>query len=149
VIEGIRNIRGEANIKPSQTLNILFQGGGSRDRQLAQATESLFQRLAKVARIDWLDDGAVPPPNALALVGDLKVMVPLAGLIDVTAERGRLNKEIDKKSADLERIERKLANDSFVAKAPPAVVDKERGKARDLQEALHTLRDQLAGLEKL
>ena len=149
VIVGIRNIRGEANIKPSQSLNILFQDGGNKDRQLAGETESLLKRLAKVEQIDWLAGDASPPPNALALVGDLKVMVPLAGLIDVDAERARLTKEVDKKAADLERIERKLANKSFVEKAPAQVVEKEQGKAQALQEALATLREQLADLGNL
>ena len=120
-----------------------------KDRQLAQETRSLLKRLAKVEQIEWLADGATPPPNALALVGDLKVMVPLAGLIDVEAERARLTKEVDKKAADLERIERKLGNQGFLAKAPAQVVEKERGKARDLQEALATLRDQLTQLGDL
>jgi len=149
VVVGIRNIRGEANIKPSQSLNILLQGGDATDRELAAATEALLNRLAKVEQIVWLGDDDTPAPNALALVGDLKVMVPLAGLIDVDAERARLGKEIEKKSADLERINKKLGNPNFVAKAPEEVVAKERGKASELSDALATLADQLKGLDEL
>ena len=111
--------------------------------------ESLLKRLAKVDRIDWLADGAEPPPNALALVGELRVMVPLAGLIDVAAERARLAKEVEKKSQELNRIEAKLANENFVAKAPQAVVEKERAKAGDARAALATLEQQLASLDDL
>jgi valyl-tRNA synthetase len=149
VIIGIRNIRGEAGIKPSKDINVLFQSGGERDRQLAAATQSLLQRLAKVDRIDWLDDGTEPPPNALALVGELRVMVPLAGLIDVDAERGRLGKEVERKTQELARIQGKLNNESFIAKAPEAVVAKERAKAADAQAMLATLSGQLESLKDL
>jgi valyl-tRNA synthetase len=149
VIVGIRNIRGEAGIKPAQEIDILLQGGSDADRALAEVAESLLKRLAKVDRIDWLADGAEPPPNALALVGELRVMVPLAGLIDVAAERARLAKEVEKKSQELSRIEAKLANENFVAKAPQAVVEKERAKAGDARGALATLEQQLASLDDL
>jgi valyl-tRNA synthetase len=149
VIVGIRNIRGEAGIKPAQEISILLQGGSDADRALAQVAESLLKRLAKVDRMDWLADGAEPPPNALALVGELKVMVPLAGLIDAAAERARLAKEVERKSQELSRIEAKLANENFVAKAPQAVVEKERAKADDARGALATLEQQLASLDDL
>ena len=96
VIEGLRNIRGEANIKPSQEITVLLQGGGDSDRQLSETCSTLLKRLAKVTAIDWLEPEQAPPPNALALVGELRVMVPLAGLIDVAAERARLQKEVDR-----------------------------------------------------
>ncbi|MCZ6712023.1 MAG: valine--tRNA ligase [Gammaproteobacteria bacterium] len=149
VIVGIRNIRGEANIKPSQGINVMFQGGAKRDRDLAAVTQSLLKHLAKVDRIEWIESGVEPPPNALALVGDLRVMVPLAGLIDIAAERGRLGKEVDKKAKELERTERKLGNENFVAKAPAAVVAKQRAKADDIAAALVVLKSQLASLDDL
>ncbi len=149
VVVAIRNIRGEANIKPSQRISVLFQGGGKRDRELAAATQSLLEHLARVDQAQWLDTGVEPPPNALALVGELKVMVPLAGLIDVAAERGRLGKEVEKKAQALERIKRKLGNERFVAKAPEAVVAKERAKAEDVAAALAVLKSQLASLDDL
>jgi valyl-tRNA synthetase len=86
--------------------------------------------------------------NALALVGDLKVMVPLAGLIDVDVERARLVKEIDRKKADVERLEKKLGNQNFVAKAPPEVVAKEQQKAEEASAALKVLNEQLDSLRK-
>jgi valyl-tRNA synthetase len=149
VIVGIRNIRGEANIKPATEIRILLQQGGSSDRDLSQKTAPLLERLARVTDIDWLDDDADPPPNALALVGDLKVMVPLAGLIDVDAEKARLKKEIDRLEADLERIAKKLGNENFVSKAPEAVVEKEKAKADDGKRALSVLLEQLESLDAL
>jgi valyl-tRNA synthetase len=149
VISGIRNIRGEANIKPSQEINLLFQGGGAQDRERAGATAAMLKRLANVSDSQWLEDKDEAPPHALALVGDLKVMVPLAGLIDVAAEQARLDKELQKARQDLERIEKKLNNESFVAKAPEAVVAKERDKAADLQGRIDTLAEQHAKLSLL
>ena len=99
--------------------------------------------------MSWLDAGDEAPPNALGLIGDLKVMIPLAGLIDVAAEQARLNKELDKTKQDIERIEKKLSNEGFVAKAPAVVVDKERVKAADLKGRMDTLAEQLEKLADL
>ena len=147
VVMGIRTIRGEANIKPSQPINVLFQGGAARDRELAAATEELFKRLARIDSVRWLDHADSAPPNALALVGDLKVMVPLAGLIDLAAERARLEKEVARREQELTRLAGKLGNPNFVDKAPEEVVARERQKQQDAQAALATLREQLASIE--
>jgi len=149
VVVGVRNIRGEANINPGQAVNVVFQGGSESDRQLSASTETLLKRLAKIADIQWLEDDEQPPPNALALVGELKVMVPLGGLIDVQAERKRLGKEVEKKEQELKRLEGKLDNENFVAKAPADVVAKERTKADDARAALVTLNAQLESLNDL
>ncbi|MCB1683483.1 MAG: class I tRNA ligase family protein, partial [Pseudomonadales bacterium] len=149
VIVGIRNIRGEANIKPSTEIEVLLQNGDAQDRTLALATDGLLKRMAKISRIRWLDAADTAPPNALAVAGDLKIMVPLAGLIDVAAEKARIGKEIERKRAELRRLEGKLANASFVAKAPAAVVDAERVKAADAASTLVLLETQLKGLDEL
>jgi len=149
VVVGVRNIRGEANINPRQAVNLCFQGGTETDRQLSASTEMLLKRLAKIDDIQWLDDDTEPPPNALSLVGDLKVMVPLGGLIDAEVERARLGKEIDKKEQELKRVEGKLNNENFVAKAPAEVVARERKKAEEASAALATLKAQLDSLNDL
>jgi valyl-tRNA synthetase len=149
VIEGIRNIRGEANIKPGREINVLLQNGSALDRSLEADCATLLKKLAKVSDISWLADDQTPPPNALALVGELKVMVPLAGLIDVAAEQTRLNKEVDRKSAERERIAKKLGNPNFVEKAPEDVVAKEQAKLNDIDAALTTLQAQLTSLNDL
>ena len=146
VITGIRTIRGEANIKPSQEIPLLLQGGEPKDRDNATQAENMLARLANVTSIEWLGDDAEPPLNALSLVGELKVMVPLAGLIDLEAERARIGKEVGKAQQELEKIEKKLGNESFVAKAPEAVVAKERNRAGELQGTLETLEGQLQAL---
>jgi len=146
VITGIRTIRGEANIKPSQEIPLLLQGGDSADRSNAEQAENMLARLANVTSIEWLTDDTEPPLNALSLVGELRVMVPLAGLIDLDAERARINKEVGKAQQELEKIEKKLGNEAFVAKAPEAVVAKERTRADELQATLRTLEGQIEAL---
>ncbi len=149
VVVAIRNIRGEMGIKPSRTIPLLLEGGNEMDRQWLADSEELLKRLAKIERIDWLGAGQPPPPAAMQLAGDLKIRVPLAGLIDLASEQARLDKEIARKSGELERLEKKLANDSFVAKAPADVVAKEREKAADARAALAALTTQRATLDKL
>ena len=89
------------------------------------------------------------PMAATALAGDLEILVPMAGLIDTDAELARLAKEIDKMEKDRSRVEGKLANPSFVDKAPDAVVAKEREKLETLQQALEKLRQQEHRIQSL
>ena len=149
VVSGVRNIRGEANIKPSQTVPLLFQGGTNIDREQTSGFSSMLKRLVNVDELTWLEGPEEAPPHALALVGELKIMVPLAGLIDVAAEQSRLHKELDKAQQDLARIKNKLGNEKFVSRAPAEVVAKERGKATELEATIATFREQLAKLEEL
>ena len=135
VITGIRTIRGETNIKPSQDIPLLLQGDAADKDNAAQA-ENMLGRLANVTSIQWLDEDDEAPLNALSLVDDLKVMVPLAGIIDLEAERGRIGKEVERAQQELEKIEKKLNNEAFVAKAPEAIVCKDRERAADLQTTL-------------
>ena len=149
LITALRSIRGEASIKPSLGIPVLLQDGNEQDHAQAGNAAEMLKRLANVTTIEWLERGHEPPPNALALVGDLRVMVPLAGLIDVDAERTRLAKEVARCEADLERIIGKLSNDSFVSKAPAEVVEKERQRAQELQGTLATLAEQMQQLAEL
>jgi valyl-tRNA synthetase len=147
VVVGVRNIRGEMNVKPSQSITLLLQGGGPRDRERLAASEGLLRRLARIERIEWLADNATPPPAAMQLAGDLRLLVPLAGLIDVAAERARLDKEIGRRAQEVERLEKKLDNAAFVAKAPADVVAREREKIAEARAALTTLSTQRRTLD--
>ena len=89
------------------------------------------------------------PESATALVGDMKILIPMAGLIDKDAEAARLNKEIEKLQKEVQRVEGKLGNDNFVGKAPEAVVQKERDKLSDMQQALQGLSEQLEKINRL
>ena len=146
IVVAIRNIRGEMNIKPGQTIPLMLQGGDAADRDQLAQSETLLRRLGKIESIDWLEADAEPPLASVQPIGALKVIVPMEGLIDPEAERARLTKAIDKLEKDLQRVRSKLGNENFVAKAPAAVVDKERDKEASAAEQLDALRGQLSAL---
>ncbi|NBC48422.1 MAG: valine--tRNA ligase [Gammaproteobacteria bacterium] len=148
-ILGVRRIKGEMNIAPSKQLPVLIANASERDRQWIAHARPYLDFLARTESITLLDDEAEAPESAIALVGAMKILIPMAGLIDKDAELKRLDKEITKLRADIERIENKLANPSFVDKAPEAVVQKERGRLADQTEALANLsaqRERIAAL---
>jgi len=147
-IIGIRQIRSGMDIKPSKALPVLIQNGSQQDKQRLDSNAQYIQSLAKTESITWLDSDEAPE-SATALVGDMKVLVPMAGLIDKDAELARLNKEIERLQKDVQRVDAKLANSKFVDKAPQAVVQKERDKLADIKSALDNLMEQKAKIEKL
>ena len=149
VIEGIRNIRGEMNIPPGKELTVLLGNGDERDRSRLEQNAPFLRKLARLAEIKWLEDGEEAPVAATALVGELEILVPMAGLIDRNAELARLAREIDRLEKDLSRIRGKLENPAFVDKAPAAVVAKEREKMQNQQQSLETLQEQAQRIRHL
>ena len=148
-ILGVRRIRGEMNIAPSKPLPVLLQHGSAEDEQCLSNNHSYLQKLARLETITWLTDDASAPESAIALLGDMKILIPMAGLIDKAAELARLDKEIQKLVKELPRIEGKLANPSFVDKAPPEVIEKEQAKLADLQAMLNSLEQQQRKIQSL
>ncbi|WP_237067413.1 valine--tRNA ligase [Microbulbifer guangxiensis] len=149
VIEGVRNIRGEMKISPATKIPLILRGGSAEDRQNLDNARALMIKLASLESVSWLNTGESAPASATALAGDVELLVPMAGLIDVAAESARLQKEIDKLGKELSRVEGKLKNPKFVDKAPEAVVEKERGKLAELQSAQDRLQQQLEEISKL
>ncbi|WP_280548697.1 valine--tRNA ligase [Halomonas sp. 11-S5] len=149
VIVAVRNIRAEMNIAPGKPLEVLLTKGSAEDARRLEANRPFLAKLAKLASVDWLDDHEQAPLSATQLVGEMEVLVPMADLIDKEAELARLAKEIDKQDKLIGAVEKKLGNESFVAKAPEAVVEKERGKLADQQASRRLLveqRDKIAAL---
>jgi len=149
VVVAVRNIRGEMNIAPSKAIPVLLDEGDAIDRARVERNRGFLAELARLERIEFLREGETAPPSAIQLVGGLRVLVPMAGLIDREAELERLDKEISRRRGELEKVEAKLANESFVAKAPTEVVERERSKRAETREALEKLesqRDQIAAL---
>jgi valyl-tRNA synthetase len=105
--------------------------------------------LARLESIDWIEDGDEAPESATALVGDMKILIPLAGLIDKDVELARLGKELDRLAGDIERSEGKLANRNYVERAPAHVVDKERERLAELRASHHALEQQLARIRSI
>jgi len=148
-IMGIRRIRGEMNIKPSKQLPILLQNGNQQDAANLEKNRHYLDTLARLESITWLTTEQDAPESATALVGEMKVLIPMAGLIDKEAELARLEKELTKRQNDLKRVTGKLSNASFVDKAPAAVVEKEQKKADDLTAAITQLQSQLLKIKSL
>jgi valyl-tRNA synthetase len=146
---GVRRIRGEMNIPPSKRLPVQLQHSVSRDREYLERNRSFLDFLARLESVTVLEDGQEPPESATALVGEMKVLIPMAGLIDKAAETARLEKEIGKLRNDIERGEKKLSNPNFVEKAPAAVVDKERNKIGEQKSALEKLEGQLERIRQM
>jgi valyl-tRNA synthetase len=148
-IVGIRQIRSGMDIKPGKPLPVLLQNGSDNDRQLSEKHHHYLESLAKIESIQWLVNDEEAPESATALVGEMKILIPMAGLIDKDAEAARLNKEIEKLAKDIQRVEGKLGNDNFISKAPEAVVQKERDKLADMQQTLSGLSEQLEKISRL
>ena len=149
VILGVRNIRGEMNIPPGKALPILLRNGDERDRQRLADNAQYLRKLAKLESAEWLEAADEAPVAATALVGELEILVPMAGLIDRDAELARLSREIEKLEKELARIQGKLGNPGFRDKAPAAVVAKEQEKMQALQQALDTLQEQARHIGQL
>jgi len=148
-ILGIRQIRGEMDISPGKKLPVLLQGASAMDRQRAETHALLLQRVGRVESVAVLADGEQPPAAATALLGDLRLLVPMKGLIDVDAERARLDRRMDKVRADLARTNGKLGNEKFVNNAPVEVVTQERERAAEFEKTIAQLTEQLAKLQEL
>ena len=142
VVLAVRRIRGEMNIAPSRRLPLMLHHGSARDAELLGRQREFVESLARVGPITWLAEAATPPESAVALVGEMKVLLPMAGLIDRAAELARLGKEIDRLRRELERGEGKLASAGFLERAPVEVVEKERTRAAELITALAKLEEQ-------
>ncbi|MDO6454269.1 valine--tRNA ligase [Neptunomonas phycophila] len=149
VIVGIRNIRGEMNISPAKDLDILISNGSAEDQRRLEENRTFLTKLAKLSSITWLNAGDEAPMSATQLVGEMEVLVPMAGLIDKGAELARLKKEMEKLGKDVARVEGKLNNAKFMANAPEAVVAKEQEKIADAKSALDKLTEQYSKIEAL
>ncbi|BCB60968.1 valine--tRNA ligase [Halomonas sp. A020] len=144
VIIAVRNIRAEMNIAPGKPLDVLLTKGQPEDAERLEQNRRFLAKLAKLESVTWLANPEDAPLSATQLVGDMEVLVPMADLIDKEAELARLAKEIEKQDKLIGGIEKKLGNEGFIAKAPDAVIEKERGKLAEFQSAKKLLEEQQA-----
>jgi len=149
VIVAIRNIRGEMNISPATNINVLLTSGADQDRKNLDSNQQFLVKLAKLESVSWLDDPQQAPPSSMQVVGDMEVLVPMAGLIDVDAEMARLGREQDKLTKEIGRLSGKLGNAKFVDNAPADVVAREKEKLSNAETTLHQLQDQVTRLKSL
>jgi valyl-tRNA synthetase len=148
-INEIRRIRSEMNIAPSKRLTILLQNLTKAEQALLDEHSLWLQTLAKIEQIDILSADQVTPESAIALVGQAKIFIPLAGLIDVAAEIQRLQREMEKIRVDSQQAQQKLDNPKFVARAPTAIVEVEKQRVINANQALQELELQLQKIKNL
>jgi valyl-tRNA synthetase len=146
---GVRQVRSGMDIPPGKPLPLLVQHAGEQDRARLEAHGSLLSALARLESLTLLGAEETAPEAATSLVGDMRLLIPLAGLIDTDAELARLDKEIGRLEATVERGRAKLDNAQFISKAPEAVVAKEREKIAEAERALAQLTEQRARIAAL
>jgi len=149
VIIAIRNIRGEMNISPAKEIPVLLTKGGEQDKNYLNNNTQFLSKLAKLDSITWLDETEEAPLASTQLVGNMEVLVPMTGLIDLDAELARLNKEIEKLEKEINKLSGKLGNEKFVANAPAEVVNKEKEKLEKAESSLMQLKEQLKKIQSL
>ncbi|WP_439328346.1 valine--tRNA ligase [Lonepinella sp. BR2357] len=149
IIVAVRNIRAESNIAPSKGLDLLLRNVDAENCKTLQKNDRTLKALAKLDDVKVLADGEKAPLSVAKLVGKTELLVPMAGFINKEAELARLAKEIEKLNGEVARIEAKLSNQAFVAKAPEQVIAKEREKMQGYQEGIAKLVSQQAEIESL
>ena len=146
MVSALRRVRSELGVSPGKQVRLLLQDGNDNDRKLADRYASQLSFLLKLEAIEWLAADGQAPASAVAIVGELKLLVPLEGLVDLDAERARLDKEIKRVEVEIAKCNGKLASDTFVQNAPAAVVEQERRRLADWNHQLAGLREQRAKL---
>lgn len=149
ILLGVRKIRADMNIAPAQPLPLVLAGLNRNEEQMLEAQEIRLQALGRLSGIEILSENAAEPEAAAFMVERVKAMIPLAGLIDKTAELKRLDKEIDKLQKNISKLAAQLENAQFIAKAPPALVANTRAQLQadwDNLAALQTQRQKVAAL---
>jgi valyl-tRNA synthetase len=149
VIQGVRRIRSELNLAPARPLDVWFQGGDPSDRERQQRFADALGQLARIQAVEWIGDDAQTAQCAVALVGELKILIPLKGLVDVEEELARLNKQLEREQRDLRKSEGKLGNKRFLENAPEAVVEQERQRLSSHRANVQNFEEQLSRLESL
>ncbi len=149
LIASVRNIRGEMKLGNAVRLPVLLQNVSSDEDARLSRIANQFKALAKVDSLTILKEGDEVPLSSSSMVGQLRVLVPMKGLIDPTAELARLGKSYDKLKGQAEGISRKLGNEGFVSKAPAEVVDAEKAKLAELEGQLTAMTAQMEQLKAL
>ncbi|MDR1114225.1 MAG: class I tRNA ligase family protein, partial [Candidatus Margulisbacteria bacterium] len=147
LIRAVRNIRAEMNVAPAKKADLIILCGVPAVAEALTEAKPYIQQLSGVEKIDLVTRLATKPRNAShAVINGAEIFVPLDKLIDLQAEIARLEKEKNKYQAEINRIKNKLANKSFIEKAPPEVIEKEREKEKGYAEKFKIVEEQLKAL---
>ena len=149
VIMAVRSARTELNLAPGKPMPLLVQQAGTEDAERFRRFGDLVQRLARLESIELTDETRDSSDCAVQLCGEMRLLIPLAGLVDIGEELARLNKQLERERKGLVQVTGKLANERFVANAPAEVVDKERQRKIDHERSVEELEAQIERLEKI
>ncbi|MBJ6725138.1 valine--tRNA ligase [Geomesophilobacter sediminis] len=149
VIKGIRNIRGEMEVAPSKQIAALLDCKSAESLALLKKNEAYVMSLARLSDLAIGQGVERPAEASLQVAGDVEILVPLRGLVNVEEEEKRLNKEITKIEKDIEFLTKKLQNPSFVERAPADVVEKEREKIAEFSNKKQILEESLQKIQRL
>ncbi|HBG04769.1 MAG: valine--tRNA ligase [Geobacteraceae bacterium GWC2_58_44] len=149
VIKGIRNIRGEMEVAPSRQIAVILDCKSEQSLTLLKRNEAYVMSLARLSDLAIGQGVERPAEASLQVAGDVEIVVPLRGLVDVEEEEKRLNKEIAKIEKDIDFLSKKLENPSFVERAPADVVVKEREKIAEFASKKQLLEESLVKIQRL
>ncbi|TYC50375.1 valine--tRNA ligase [Rhodobacterales bacterium] len=147
LISEIRSVRAEMNVPAGAKVEIVVTGANEQTRQRIATHEAAIQRLARAESVVHAD--AAPAGSAQIIVGEASICLPLAGVIDLAAEKARLQKDAGKLEGEISKIEKKLSNPGFLAKAPEEVVDGEREKVTESRAKLQKVNIALKRLAEI
>jgi len=148
IVSGIRNIRGEMLIKPSMTIKAFYEGGDKIDRNRSKDLTNLIKVIAGLESLEWIGEKNLPP-SAVVVVENLKILIPLEGLIDPKEESQRLTKKIDKVSKEHKMLSSKLNNKKFTDNAPKELVQEQQERFEIISKELNNLNYQLKEIGRL
>jgi len=144
LISGIRSVRQEMNVPAGAKVKLLVVGAGETTGTRVEANLSALTRLARLESVDYTSD--VPRDSAQLILGEATFVLPLAGVIDLDAERGRLKKDIAKETVEIDKIDKKLSNEQFLAKAAEEVIDEQRSRRAEAEDRRARLTEALSRL---
>ncbi len=148
-IVAIRAIRADYNLHPTAALRVIVLAEKESARRLFAEFAEMIKLLARVSELEIREGGERPKGAASAVLAEAEIFVPLEGLVDVEAELQKLAKEEKKVLKELERVKGRLKNEKFLQKAPQEVVEKEKARARELEEKLSRIRGNIKRLKEL
>ena len=149
IVSGVRNIRGEMLIKPSEKIKAFYKDGDKIDKNRSEVLTDLIKEIAGLENLNWINEGEDHPPSAVVVVENLKVLIPLEGLIDPKEESQRLTKKIEKVSKEHKMLSSKLTNKKFTDNAPKELVQDQQERFELLSKELSNLNHQLKEISRL
>jgi valyl-tRNA synthetase len=144
VVSGIRSVRQEMNVPAGAKIPLIVVGSGEETGTRVEGQLQALTRLARLSEVTYGSD--VPKDSAQIIIGEATFVLPLAGVIDLDAERVRLKREIAKEEVEIGKIDKKLGNEQFVAKAPEEVIEEQRERRTEAEAKLERLKAALARL---